>query len=261
MYEIDQVYQEKFVKFDVSLLIELSQNKEINIDPFDFKVVFGDENLLGSLSVWESLFTAFPVAYTQFINTHPDRDFEITNPMVVRLTGHFEISRYRAVFEIYLDEETGINDDLTDDDKAILLRTFYEFDDNIRRKNGLRLTPVEEKQKLYDQHFDVDKMPYMIADNVPNWEDRPKDPHIELVDITEEMKAERKALRELKRIYFPTPYDLAVARKKAENKLIMYEEKYPQLDLKNQFVDQFDPYMYDFKREEVEEIVQQVNRN
>ena len=77
--------------------------------------------------------------------------------MIARVGGHFEISRYRAVFEIYLEEDTGINDKLTDDDKAVMLRAFYEFDDNIRNKNGLRLTPTAEKQKLYDAHFDVDK--------------------------------------------------------------------------------------------------------
>lgn len=250
MFEIDQVYQDKFIKFEVSLLVYLTKEKEVNIDPFDFRVIFGDPNIIGALDTWNALFNAFPVAYTGFINAHPDRDFELSNPMVVRIGGHFEISRYRAVFEIYLEEDTGINEDLTDDDKAILLRAFYEFDDNIRRKNGLRLTPTEEKQKLYDQHFAVDKMPYMIADNVPNWENRPKDDTIELIDITDEMREERKKIAQIRRMHFPTQHDLLALKKKAENKLIIYE-------------DQHTPFEYDqftYEGREVVEIMKDKKR-
>lgn len=250
MFEIDQVYQDKFIKFEISLLISLSPKKEIDIEPFDYRIIFGDENIIGSLGVWDCLFKAFPVAYTQFINAHPDRDFELSNPMVVRVGGHFEISRYRAVFEIYLDEETEINNDLTDDDKAIMLRTFYEFDDNIRKKNGLRLTPTAEKQKLYDAHFDVDKVPYMIHESVPKWEDRPKDTTIELIDITEEMKNERKELARLKPLYMPTKKDLKIARKKAENKLMLYEDNHTPMDY-SQFI---------YQGEEVVEVMKDKNR-
>lgn len=250
MFEIDQVYNDKFVKFEVSLLISLSQRKEVDIEPFDYRVIFGDENIIGALDVWNCLFKAFPVAYTQFINAHPDRDFELSNPMIARVGGHFEISRYRAVFEIYLEEDTGINDKLTDDDKAVMLRAFYEFDDNIRNKNGLRLTPTAEKQKLYDAHFDVDKVPYMIHDSVPKWEDRPKDTTIELVDITEEMKAERMELTRLKRLYMPTKEDLMIARKEAENKLMLHEDKNTPMDY-SQFI---------YRGPEVVEVMKDKNR-
>ena len=47
MFEIDQVYQDKFIKFEVSLLVYLTKEKEVNIDPFDFRVIFGDPNILG----------------------------------------------------------------------------------------------------------------------------------------------------------------------------------------------------------------------
>lgn len=223
MFEIDQVYQDKFVKFEVSLLISISINKEIEIDPFDLRIIFGDPDLIGKLNVWENLFKGFPTAYTQFINAHLEREFEISNPMIVRIGGHFELSRYRAVFEMYLEEETKINDALSDDDKAIILRAFYEFDENIRKQHGLRLTPLQDKQRLYDQHFDVDKIPYMIDPSVPYWEDRPKDQTIELVDITEEMKKERKELKRLSKIYMPTQQDLIIAKKEAQNKFMLYE--------------------------------------
>lgn len=255
MFEIDQLYQEKIVKSDVSLLIWFNQNKELEIEPFDYKLIFGDESLNGKLAVWDCLFNAFPVAYKQFINTHPDRDFELSNPMLVRLSVHIEINQYRAVFEIAIDEDTGINNDLTDDDKAILLRAFYEFDDNIRTRNGLRLTPVEEKQKLYDQHFAVDKMPYMIADNVPNWEDRPPIADVELVDISEEMKAERCALRAMKKVRpFPTQEELIVIKQKASMMLFLHEERCPPLDLTSRI---FKPpvYAYDYDEEQMKEIV------
>ena len=42
MFEIDQVYNDKFVKFEISLLISLSQKKEVDIEPFVYIVILGD---------------------------------------------------------------------------------------------------------------------------------------------------------------------------------------------------------------------------
>ena len=47
MFEIDQVYNDKFVKFEVSLLISLSQKKEVVIELFSVMKILSAHWMFG----------------------------------------------------------------------------------------------------------------------------------------------------------------------------------------------------------------------
>ena len=70
------------------------------------------------------------------------------------------------------------------------------------------------------------------------------------MDITEEMKAERRELTRLKRLYMPTKEDLMIARKEAENKLMLHEDKNTPMDY-SQFI---------YRGPEVVEVMKDKNR-
>lgn len=145
---------------------------------------FGDKTLFRSLAIEPSLVKGVGIAFGNFITEHIKENLNISNPLIAEVDLHLETNSYRGVFDVALTESSLVNIHHTEQDKMIMLRAFYHFDEIFREMNGLQQVPREIKQQKYDEHISGLNVPYMRADNVPDLEDRTPDSTIEFVEIT-----------------------------------------------------------------------------
>lgn len=156
------------------------------IEQTDNNYSFGDKSLFQRLAIEKAMVNAVGIAFGNFITEHIKENLAVSNPLIAEVDLHLETNTYRGVFEVGLTEDSQINLHHTEQDKMIMMRSFYHFDEFFREYNGLRQVPTEEKQRKYDEHISGLHVPYMRAANVPNLEDRKPDETIEFVEITEQ---------------------------------------------------------------------------